>query len=85
MRRFSACWRTERVPLRARSGSARRVPAEQAQLIRDKLGTFGGASLDVPLRIADLQAGGAIVTEVVEYELRVERSGERLGGVRVGE
>jgi hypothetical protein len=29
--------------------------------------------------------GGTIVTEVVEYELRVERSGERLGSVRVGE
>jgi hypothetical protein len=32
-----------------------RVPAEGAQLIRDKLGTFGGASLDVLLRITDVQ------------------------------
>jgi len=61
-----------------------RVPAEEAQLIRDKLGTFGGASLDVLLRITDVQAGGAIVTEVVEYELRTQHSGERLGSVRVG-
>jgi hypothetical protein len=62
-----------------------RVPAAEAQLIRDKLGAFGGASLDVLLRIAGVQPGGTIVTEVVEYELRVERSGERLGSVRVGE
>lgn len=61
-----------------------RVPAEEAQRIRDKLGTFGGASADVLLRITDIQPGGTIVAEVVEYELRVERSGERLGRVRVG-
>jgi hypothetical protein len=60
-----------------------RVSAGEAQLIRDKLGTFGGASADVLLRITDIQPGGAIVTEVVEYELRVERSGERLARVRV--
>jgi hypothetical protein len=29
--------------------------------------------------------GGVIVTEIIEYELRTQQSGERLGSVRVGE
>jgi hypothetical protein len=62
-----------------------RVPEADAQLVRDKLAGFGNATLDVLLRITEIQPGGTIVTEVVEYELRADRSGERLGRVRVGE
>jgi hypothetical protein len=62
-----------------------RVPAEEAQLVRDKLGPMRNAGLDVLVRITDLQPGGTIVTEIVEYELRVEPSGERLARVRVVE
>lgn len=60
-----------------------RVPAEDAQLVRDKVAQFRGASLDVLLRILELQPGGTIVCEIAEYELRVERTGERLARVRV--
>jgi hypothetical protein len=56
---------------------------DEAQLVRDKLGPFGGATLDVLVRITDVQPGGTIVTEVVEWELRVQNSGERLGRMRV--
>jgi hypothetical protein len=62
-----------------------RVPAEEAQLVRDKLGPTKRAMLDVLVRITDLQPGGTIVTEVVEYELRVEPSGERLARLRMSE
>jgi hypothetical protein len=62
-----------------------RVPAEEAQLVRDKLGPMRRVMLDVLVRITDLQPGGTIVTEVVEYEMRVEPSGERLARVRISE
>jgi pyruvate/2-oxoglutarate dehydrogenase complex dihydrolipoamide acyltransferase (E2) component len=77
----------EKVELRFANGldaQVWKVPEADAQLIRDKLGPFGGASLDVLLRIVDVQPGGTIVTEVVEYELRTQHTGERLGNVRVG-
>jgi hypothetical protein len=60
-----------------------KVPAADAQLVRDKVGQFQGASLDVLLRILELQPGGTIVTEVVEYEMRVQRTAELLARVRV--
>jgi hypothetical protein len=76
----------EKVELRFANGldaQVWRVPAEEAQLVRDKVGPFGNTTLDVLVRITDVQPGGTLVTQVVEYELRADRSGERLGRVRV--
>ena len=66
-----------------------KVPAADAQLVRDKVGQFQGASVDVLLRITGVQpqagGGGSIQTEIVEYELRADPSGERLARVRVAD
>jgi hypothetical protein len=61
-----------------------RVPAEEAQLIRDKIGPIRRVSADVLLRIVDVQpapGGGTFSAEVVEYELRLDPSGQRIGHV----
>lgn len=50
-----------------------RVPQADAQVIRDKVGHFGNVSLDVLLRITDVQpgpGGGTITTEIVEYQMQ---------------
>lgn len=63
-----------------------RVAAEDAQLIRDKIGHFGGVSLDVLLRITDVQpapGGGTLTADVVEYELRSASTGQLIGRVVV--
>lgn len=63
-----------------------RVPSAESQAIRDRIG-YGGASLDALLKIMSVQpapAGGTIVTNVVEYELRENRSGVAIARVRVG-
>lgn len=63
-----------------------RVPAAQSQAIRDRLG-YSGASLDALLKIVSVQpapAGGTIVTNVMEYELRENRGGVAIARVRVG-
>jgi hypothetical protein len=66
-----------------------RVPADQAQTIRDKIGSFGAnVGLDVLLRIADVQpgpGGGTIATDVVEYEMREQRTGMTIGRVRIAQ
>lgn len=63
-----------------------RVPAAEAQAIRDRLGYGGNASLDVLLRIVDVQpgpGGGTITADVVEYELRHSQNGQTIGRVQV--
>ncbi len=63
-----------------------KVPASEAQGIRDKIDYAGNISLDVLLRIIGVQpgpGGGTITTEVVEYEMRHNRSGQVIGRVRV--
>lgn len=63
-----------------------KVPQEDAQLTRDKIGPYGQADLDVLLRITGVQpgtGGGTLNTEVVEYELRAQRGGLTLGRVQV--
>lgn len=65
-----------------------KVSPADAQLIRDKLGYGGAVSMDVALRITGVQptpGGGTITTEVLEYELREDRSGATLGRVRVAQ
>ena len=63
-------------------------PAD-AQQIRDKIesgGYAGSVSIDVALRITGVQpapGGGTITTEVLEYELREDRGGAKLGSVEV--
>jgi hypothetical protein len=62
-----------------------KLPAAQAQTIRDRLG-YGGADLDVLVEITGVQpgpGGGSIEGRVVEYELREARGGSTLGRVHV--
>lgn len=62
-----------------------RVPLAQSQAIRDRIG-YSGASLDALLKIVSVQpgpAGGTIITNVTEYELRENRSGVAIARVRV--
>lgn len=62
-----------------------RVPRAQSQAIRDRL-VYNNASLDVLLKVVSVQpgpAGGTIVTNVMEYELRENRGGVVIGRVRV--
>lgn len=80
----------EHVELRFSNGLAAqtwKVPAEEAQLVRDKIGQFQSASVDVLVRITGVQpqagGGGSLQTEIVEYELRADPSGDRLAQVRV--
>lgn len=61
------------------------VPQERAGAIRDELGYGRNVSLDALLRISGVQpapGGGTIVTEVVEYEMRVANNGKLLGRVK---
>ncbi len=64
-----------------------KVPAADAQLVRDKVGPMPNASVDVLVHITGAQprpgGGGTITTKIVEYELRAEPSGDRLARVRV--
>ena len=64
-----------------------RVPAADAQAIRDKIGSFGAnVGLDVLLRIAEVQpgpGGGTIATDVLEYEMREQRTGMTIARVQV--
>lgn len=64
-----------------------RVPANEAQAIRDKVAYGANVSLDALLRITDVlpgPGGGSITTEVIEYEMREARSG-LIGRVRVAQ
>lgn len=63
-----------------------RVPESQARVVNDKLGNGRRATLDVLLRIHSVQpapGGGTLVTDVIEYELREERSQNTLARVQV--
>lgn len=79
----------EKVSLRfgnGRTAQIWRVPQEQAQVVRDKIGPYGSVSLDVLLRIMGVQpgpSGGTLTTDVVEYELRESRGGIAVGRVQV--
>ncbi len=69
-----------------RSAQIWKVPAEQAQAVRDRIG-YAGVDLDVLLGVAGVQpgpGGGTIVTQVLEYELRESRGGTVIGRVQVG-
>lgn len=80
----------QQISLRFSNGLAAqtwRVPESEAQLIRDKVGPFQNAMLEVLVRITEVQptpgGGGTLITEIVEYELRAEPSGDRLARIRV--
>lgn len=66
-----------------------RVAQADAQAIRDKIGYgYGSVSLDALLRITAVQpgpGGGTITADVVEYELREDRSGVTLARVQVAQ
>lgn len=62
-----------------------RVPREQSQAVRDRMG-YNSASLNALLKIVSVQpgpAGGTIVTNILEYELRDNRSGVAIARVSV--
>jgi hypothetical protein len=68
-----------------------KVPADEAQAIRDKVGLggggFGNVELDLLLQVKSVQpgsAGGTLLTDVLEYELRDSRSGATLHRVPAG-
>jgi len=63
-----------------------KVAPEDSQLIRDTLGPMAAATADVLLVITSVQpapGGGSFTADVVEYELRDDRSGNLLARVRV--
>lgn len=63
-----------------------RVPAAEAQGIRDKLSMAGNVELDVLLAITSVvpgPSGGTITANVVEYELREARGGTTLARVQM--
>ena len=62
-----------------------RVGADEARAIRDRIG-FGGVTLDALLAITGIQPapqGGAIVADVIEYEMRETLRGQLVGRVQV--
>jgi hypothetical protein len=70
----------------ARTAQVWRVPAQEAQAVRDRLGYSGDVSLDALLAIRDVHAapeGGTITVNVLEYELRETRGGSLLGRVHL--
>jgi hypothetical protein len=82
----------QKVSLNFRNGRTAqiwRVPAAEAQTIRDKIGSFGAnVGLDVLLRIAEVQpgpGGGTLATDVLEYEMREQRSGMTIARVQVAQ
>jgi hypothetical protein len=70
----------------ARQAQVWRVPADQAQAVRDRLGFANDATVDALLQIRDVHAGpdgGTLTTHVLEYELRESRGGTLLGRVQL--
>lgn len=68
----------------ARAAQVWRVPADQAEGVRDRVG-YASVSADALLRIRDVHAapeGGTITVNVIEYELREDRGGTLLGRVQ---
>lgn len=57
----------------AKTAQLWRVTPEEAQVVRDKLGRYASASIDLELKIIGVQPetnGGTIMANIVEYELR---------------
>ncbi|MDZ4373312.1 MAG: hypothetical protein U1C74_18070, partial [Phenylobacterium sp.] len=75
----------ETVSVRIGNGQAAqiwRVPRGESQAVLDRAGPYPNLQADAPLRIVDVQpegAGGVIVADVVDYELRA-RNGQTLVG-----
>lgn len=70
----------------ARTAQVWRVPAAQAQAVRDRVGFAGDVSVDALLAVRDVHAapeGGSITVDVIEYELRENRGGTLLGRVQL--
>jgi hypothetical protein len=63
-----------------------RVDSGEARAIRDRIG-YGGATVDARVAITGVQPapnGGALVVDVIEYELRHSANGQLIGRVHVG-
>lgn len=79
----------QKVQLKFRNGRTAqiwRVPATEAQGIRDKIGYSHNVSMDVGLRIVDVQpgpGGGTLTADVLDYELRHANNGQTIGRITV--
>lgn len=65
-----------------------RVPADEAQAISDRIGSYGNVRLDVLLEITGAQpamSGGALVADILEFELRENRDGTTIARVQVAD
>ncbi len=65
-----------------------RVPPDEAQLIRDKIGYSGNVELDAYLKITAVQpgpGGGTITTEILEYEMRQTQTGATIARVQLAQ
>jgi len=63
------------------------VPQAEAQAVRDKISYTSNVEIDALLKIADVlpgPGGGAITTEVIEYELRETQHGAVLTRAKLG-
>lgn len=63
-----------------------RVDSGEARSIRDRIG-YGGTTADARVAITGVQPapnGGALVVDVIEYELRHSTNGQLIGRVHVG-
>ena len=72
----------------ARSAQTWKVPAAQAQGVRDRIGFSSDVSIDALLQIRNVHAapeGGTITANVIEYELRENRGGTLLGRVQLAQ
>jgi hypothetical protein len=65
----------------ARAAQTWKVPAADAQDVRDQIGISGNIVADATLRIIAVQpesGGGSITVRIIEYKLRDERGGQAL-------
>lgn len=69
-----------------RTAQVWKVPAAEAQLIRDRVSNFRGVQLDALLQIKAVQpglSGGTLIVDILEFELREARGGTTIGRVQV--
>jgi len=80
----------QNVELRFRNGQYAqiwRVPQADAQAVIDRAGPGRYVTIDALFQIVDVQPGangGAILVDVMEYEMRARNGGQTVGRVRVG-